>query len=260
MNWFPQVGSGSIAQFPLERARRWRSISNMLENGERISLPDYGTAEIHWDLAYEDLSDAEAGRIQTLFENTQGPGAAFTFIDPLVNLLAWSEDLAQNDWQKGQLSIAPGAPDPWGGTRGSHLFNGAQGAQSLAQTVSVRGEYVGCFSAWVRSNSIAVISIVRDSHQSTYAIGPAWKRIQVTGTGIPGQAESTFSLRLEPGQSLDIWGLQVEAQPAPSVYKISGTASGIYPETRFATPDLTIISTGPGRFACRLPLVSRVQE
>ena len=92
MSWFPQVGAGSIAQYPLERVRRWRAISNRLENGERITLPDYGTAEILWDLSYEDLNNAEAGQIRGLFDSVFGEAGIFTFIDPLVNLLGWSED------------------------------------------------------------------------------------------------------------------------------------------------------------------------
>ena len=102
--------------------------------------------------------------------------------------------------------------------------------------------------------------IQRDGHQSIYAIGPAWKRIHVTGAGNPGLADSTFTLVVEPGQTIDVWGMQVEAQPAPSVYKVSGVQTGIYPETRFAAPELMVVSTGPGRSACRLRLLSRVQD
>lgn len=260
MNWFPQTGAGSLAQYPMERARSWRRISNSLENGERISLPDYGAAEVLWDLTWEDLTDAESGQIAALFQNMRGPAGSFLFIDPLVNLLGWSEDLSKSDWQTGQLSIAGAVADPQGGTRASRVSNGAQGSQSLTQTIGVRGEYVACFSVWVRSNSIGVACIQRDGHQSIYAIGPAWKRIQVSGPGTAGQADSSFSLVLDAGQSIEVWGFQAEAQPAPSAYKVSGAATGIYPETRFASPELTITSTGPGLSACRLRLLSRVQE
>ena len=36
MSWFPQIGAGSMAQFPLQRSRKWRAIMNDLESGERI--------------------------------------------------------------------------------------------------------------------------------------------------------------------------------------------------------------------------------
>jgi hypothetical protein len=244
----------------MERTRSWRDISNTLENGQRISLPDYGTAEIVWDLAYEDLTDAEVAQITLLFQEVRGPVGSFLFVDPLANLLGWSEDLAKNEWQKGQLTVTPGLSDPPGSNRAWRISNPSPASQSLAQTLEVRGEYIACFSAWVRSASMAVVSIQRDGQQSTYAVGPAWKRIQVSGAGNSGQAESSFSIRLEPLQSLDVWGLQVEAQPAPSPYKVSAAATGIYPETRFIEPELTITSTGLGFSACRLRLRSRVQE
>lgn len=260
MNWFPQTGAGSVAQYPLERVRRWRTITNRLENGERITLPDYGTAEILWDLSYEDLSDGESGQIRGLFDSVLGAVGSFTFIDPLVNLLGWSEDLSRSGWQRGLLNVAAAVTDPQGTTRASRIANSSAATQALAQSLGIRGEHVACFSAWVRSNTISVAAIQRDGHQSTYAIGPVWKRIHVTGAGNAGQADSTFALLVEPGQSVDVWGLQVEAQPAPSVYKGSGPQTGIYAETRFASPELTIVSTGPGRSACRIRLVSRVQE
>lgn len=259
MNWFPQTGAGSLAQYPMERARSWRRISNQLENGERISLPDYGAAEILWDLTWEDLTDAESGQIAALFQTMRGPAGSFLFIDPLVNLLGWSEDFSKSDWQTGQLSVAAGVTDPQGGSRASRVFNSAAASQSLTQTLPVRGEYVACFSVWARSNSVTVARMQRDGHQSSYAIGPVWKRIQVTGAGTAGEANSSFSLVLDPGQAIEVWGFQVEAQPAPSPYKVSAAATGIYPETRFSSPELTVTSTGPGLSACRLRLLSRVQ-
>jgi hypothetical protein len=244
----------------MERARSWRRISNSLENGERISLPDYGAAQILWDLTWEDINDAESGQIAALFQTVRGPAGSFLFIDPLVNLLGWSEDLSKSDWQTGQLRIVAGVADPQGGTRASRISNGTQGSQSLTQTIPVRGEYVACFSVWVRSNSVSVACLQRDGLQSLYAIGPAWKRIQVSGAGTAGQADSSFSMVLDAGQAIEAWGFQAEAQPAPSAYKVSSAATGIYPETRFASPQLTVTSTGPGLSACRLRLLSRVQE
>src|SRR5438270_13406707 len=92
VSWFPQTGAGSIAQYPIERARTWRLISNVLENGERISLPDDGAAEILWDLTCEDLTDTESGQLRALFRTMQGSAKSFLYVDPLVNLLGWIED------------------------------------------------------------------------------------------------------------------------------------------------------------------------
>ena len=72
MTWFPQIGSGSIAQFPLQRARKWRAISNQMEGGERILLPDTAAGQIDWSLVYQDLSDAETLNLSNLFAAAQG--------------------------------------------------------------------------------------------------------------------------------------------------------------------------------------------
>ena len=112
MNWCPQIGGGSIAQFPVRRRRTWHSIANDLENGERISLPDLPSGRIEWRLSYRDLSDEEAASLRTLFIASKGSFNAFAFADPLANLLAWSEDLTQPDWQAGLLNLVSGAGDP----------------------------------------------------------------------------------------------------------------------------------------------------
>ncbi len=49
-----------------------------------------------------------------------------------------------------------------------------------------------------------------------------------SGTGIAGAAQSTFSLAVPAGQTIDVFGVQVEAQPWPSVYRQTSAASGIY--------------------------------
>src|SRR5579863_5682376 len=99
MSWFPQIGAGSIAQFPLRRTRMWRSIANQLESSERILLPDTPAGQIEWRLSLQELTDAETGRLSDFFAAEQGQFGSFLFIDPMANLLGWSEDLSRPDWQ-----------------------------------------------------------------------------------------------------------------------------------------------------------------
>ena len=105
MSWFPQTGAGSIAQFPLRRTRKWRSIANRTESGERILLPDTAAGQIEWQLSVQELNDAESGRLSDFFSAAQGRFGSFLFIDPLANLLGWSEDLSRPDWQMGLLTV-----------------------------------------------------------------------------------------------------------------------------------------------------------
>jgi len=112
MSFYPQIGSGTVAQFPVARTRKWRVITSVLESGERIVLPDTSAGQIEWGLSYVDLSDAETALVSGLFTASQGGFASFTFIDPLANLLGWSEDLSQAGWQAGLLTTASGIADP----------------------------------------------------------------------------------------------------------------------------------------------------
>jgi hypothetical protein len=256
--WFPQMGSGSIAQFPVRRTRKWRSITNEMESGELIQLPDTAAGEIDWQLSMQDLSDAESAALSSLFTATHGAFGSFLFIDPLANLLGWSEDLSRPDWQRGLLQVSTGAADPLGTERASTIHNPAAGAQSLQQTIGMPGDYVGCFSVWMRSNGAVTVNLARDARSIACAVGPVWKRFPVNGAGTGGAAQSTFSLSLATGQSIDVWGFQAEAQPNPSQYKQSGSALGIYEETYFADDELTLVSTGVGLSSCEVSLTSRV--
>ncbi|MES1257606.1 MAG: hypothetical protein ABUS51_04215 [Acidobacteriota bacterium] len=258
MKWFPQTGAGSLVQLPLHRRRKWRAIANDLENGERISLPDAAAGQIEWRLSYRDLSDAEVSKLNDLFAACRGRFGSFGFVDPIANLLTWSEDLSHADWQTGLLSKASGATDPMGTRRAWTVSNGSPGSQALSQTVSVPGDYVACFSLWVRSNTPGSVILQRDAVQSSAAVGPVWKQAFAGGAGASGAANSTVSLTLAAGHSVDVWGLQFEVQPYASQYKPTAGASRIYEETYFGTDELIMTSTGVGLSACELTLVSRV--
>lgn len=260
MNYFPQTAAGAIAQYPVQRTRQWRWISNQLESGEMIMLPDAPASQIGWKLTYTDLSVAEVANIQALFDSSQGQYGAFLFVDPMANLVAWSEDYAQPNWQPGQLSIAGGAADPLGTTRAASVKNAAAAQQSVMQTLNVPGSYVACFSVWARSDSATSFALLRDATTAAFNLTPAWTRYQISGTGTAGAAQSAFSIAVGAGQTIQIFGPQVEAQPAAASYKQTTTGAGIYPETYFAKDELQITSTGPGLFAVEIDLISRVQS
>ncbi len=258
MNWYPQLGSGAMASFPLHRKRQWRAITNVMESGEIVSLPDFSGGQIEWRLSYQDLSDAEVASLKALFAASSGEAGSFGFVDPLANLFGWSEDLTKPDWQTSLLTKTGGLGDPVGTTRAWLLQNSNGAEQKLSQTVGIPGRYVACFSVWVRSDSAGTLGILRDTIRLNIPTGPQWKRIQISGTGASGATQSTFSLAIAAGAGVRVFGLQVEVQPWPSAYRPTGDAFGILEETRFGTRDLTITNTAPGLSSCRVTLVSRV--
>src|ERR1700744_6463655 len=104
MNWFPQIGAGPVAQFPVTRSPKWRAITNSLESGEQIMLPDTAAGQIPWKFSYRDLQAIAVQSHTALFTASQGEFGAFTFIDALANLLGWSENVTQSAWQVGLLT------------------------------------------------------------------------------------------------------------------------------------------------------------
>jgi hypothetical protein len=120
------------------------------------------------------------------------------------------------------------------------------------------GDYAACLSAWIRSDVGGNITLQRDNTQTVVAAPPAWARVYLSAPGIAGATQSAFSISLQAGQSIDIWGLQVEAQPYPSPYKQTSAARGIYGETYFANDDLTVTSAVSGLSSCAVQLISRV--
>jgi hypothetical protein len=258
MTWFPQIGAGSVAQFPLTRVRRWRNISNQLESGERIVLADRNANEIGWELNYQDLSDTEVVGFTDLFDASQGQAFTFFFADPLANLLGWSEDLTRPEWQTNLLQTSPGIADPVGSQRAWSIANGAAGALALQQTLGLSGDYMACFSVWVRSAGKTTVVLQRDSQQTVMPVGTAWKRVSLNGRGTSGATESTFGVLLAPGQGIQVFGPQVEVQPYPSTYKSTTVARGIYQQTSFAADELNIVSTSVGLSSCQITLRSRV--
>jgi hypothetical protein len=258
MNWYPQIGAGSVAQFPLQRKRQWRAIANVMESGELISLPDANGGQIKWLLSYQELTDAEVANLTNLFAASSGEAISFGFVDPFANLLGWSEDLSQSGWQRGQLTVTGGFSDPVGTERAWTLQNANAAEQMLSQTLGIPGAYTICFSVYVRSDSAGTIGILRDTTRINLPVGPQWKRIQIGGAGTSGAVQSTFSLAIGAGSSARVFGLQAEAQPWPSPYRPTGTAAGILEETRFSGGDLAVTGTAPGLSSCQVTLVSRI--
>jgi hypothetical protein len=65
-----------------------------------------------------------------------------------------------------------------------------------------------------------------------------------------------FGLELDPGRSVDVYGMQVDAQPAPSPYKRTMAQGGVYPEARFGDDFFEVVAEGPGSFGCRVRVVA----
>jgi hypothetical protein len=236
---FPQLSTGSAAQYPIVRRRRTRSIVNETPGGGRVTFPDSAAESLEWELALSGLTTQEWTAIEDLFEACGGRGSDFLFLDPLDNLLGWSEDLEAAAWAAGpMLERTAGRPDPLGATRATRLVNTGQAPQRLTQTLSAPGGFQYCLSVRIRSAGPGVAKLVLATtggeELRIVETGPEWREVWLTAK-LGGTEETiTGGVELAPGASVDVFGMQLEAQAGPSAYKKTAGRGGVYAFARFS--------------------------
>lgn len=259
---FPQLPSGAAAQYPIQKHCGQRTLVNTLADGHVVKLADAGAALSQWQLMYQSLADAEIDTLQQFFATCEGQLNGFTFLDPLSNLLAWSEALDQTVWEASTfLQMTAGIADPSGGTAATRLTNPTGADLTLQQTINAPGWFSYCLSSYIRSQSGAGVSLFLQagtaSMNRSYTPRTDWGRIQLGGT-LNTTAESLGAgILIHAGQSVDVFGLQLEPQLAASTYKRSLSAGGVYPNAHFADDAFAYTTSGPNSHACTLTIMAR---
>lgn len=261
MLWFPQLESGSLAQYPVVKRHNARTIVNESADNWRILFADALAKQYEWDLEFRGLTQGEASRITSLFEETEGSLNSFCFLDPAGNLLSYSEDLSQSTWLKGAtLMLTAGSGDPWGTTRATRIVNGGPITQSLEQTLGVPGSYTYCFSGYFRGSGGGQIRFGWRSGANSvwqqYEIGPVWRRVHCTGAISGGEPSTTFHIEFLPGASVDLVGLQVEGQREPSAYQRTLGLGGVYQNARFDDDSLVVTCEGIEDYTVRVGITA----
>ncbi len=246
MNVYPQLTSGALGQFPIAKVLETRTVVNQLADGSKVKLADSTGGLTGWRLQYAAISDAELAAIQQLFQACEGSLGAFTFVDPVGNLLAWSEDLANAVWQPDPLlAITAGVADPFGDRQGFHLVNSGGAVQGLNQTLNAPGEYLYSLSVYAKAAQPTGGLLSIGAQNKNIAIGVEWNRFTFTGCGDATASSVVFAIQCGQG-AIDIFGPQVDAQPAVSAYKRS-SAGGVYQNARFQEDTLTCTATAPNQ-------------
>jgi len=241
---YPQLSTGALSQFPVQKRRRLRTVVNTAADGSSVKLADPNAEVAEWQLQYVGLSDSELAALQQFFAAAEGTLNGFTFLDPTANLLAWSDDLSNAVWNKAPLlSAAGGITDPAGGTNAWHLINSGAGPQSISQTLNVPGGYVFSYSASVRSSGGATVTVLVGTGRATGAVATGWSRITFTASGDPTATSMLFGLELPAGAAIDVYGMQAEPQACPSLYKPS-TTGGVYENARLRDDAFSFTTTG----------------
>lgn len=233
-----------LMQFPVVKQRKMRTVANRTADGRVISLADPAGETTEWQLQYAELSDSELAALETFFASVEGTLNGFTFLDPEANLLAYSGTLDNAAWTAGpalQVTVEKGYYT---------LQNTGAAAQSLTQTLGAAPSgYMYCLSAEVRAAAGATVTMLIGSQQVAYVVGANWQRIVFAAADA-----ATFGLQLAAGASVDVNGIQAEAQAGASVYRAT-TAGGVYEGARLGTDRLDMVTAGPNRHGCQVTVI-----
>jgi len=257
---YPQLTASAVTQFPVQKNRTLRTVVNALADGSTIKLADSLGEATGWQLQYTDLSDQEAAALEAFFESTEGSLDVFTFLDPVGNLLAWSDHLDHAEWTKAPLlTIAGGIADPAGGANGWHLANSGSAAQSLTQILEAPGGYTYCLSVYAKSSVPAtVVTLLNSSARFDCALGTDWQRFTFSANGNASADSVAFGIEVPAGGTFDVYGMQVEPQTAASVYKPS-TLGGVYPNAWFRDDSLAITATDVNRHSATVNIIHGIR-
>jgi hypothetical protein len=262
MLYFPQLSTGAMGQYPIQKRRMSRTVVNEALGGTRLKLADADAAAVEWTLDFHTLTDNERDGLAELYGGVEGRLGQFTFLDPTDNLLCWSEKLDETVWERNLLvTITPEIADPYGGTTASRVSNGGIAALPIQQTVNGPGWFQYGFSVYARSDQDQQLTLIRSTETQTqsaaFAAGPDWRRILLTGKFTGAEEVMTFGIGIGAGRSVDLFGLQVEAQPGASGYKKTFSKCGVYPQARFLDDSLSVTTEGPNQHSCRIRIHTR---
>ena len=252
--FFPQLASGALAQYPTRRTRTGRTVKNVLPDGTLISYPDPDASRVVWDLGYAGLSAQDVGALTAHFNACQGRFHAFTFIDPTGNMLVNSANLTGAGWSYSNLiQITANYADPNGGLTAFTVTNTANVSLELAQTLIVPAGYRYCFSMYALSAQATTLTLARSgaASQQTNAlqVGTQWSRIVSSGRLTDQGTSFTVAVSLSPGQQVFLYGLQLEAQMAPSRYKATAQFGGVYANAHWGSDEMAVSADAPDLFS-----------
>jgi hypothetical protein len=258
---FPQLSTGASALYPLTKTSRQRTVVNTLGDGSIDLYADPDAANLGWELRATGLTAAEWNAIEALFAAASGMWQPFTFLDPVGNLLAESEDFSASAWTNSALmDLTAGANDPLGTTRATAVTNAGEATGAIAQTLAVPGNFQYCLSVWARTTSgtsvTLSISTTGGSATKTFALGTQWVRVVLAANLAQTTDSVTFGAQIAAGGSIDLFGMQAEAQWGPSDYKLTGTTGGVYAGARFGADKITVTAQGTDVYDAVLQIVN----
>lgn len=244
MRHFPQLESGCAGQYPVEKRMAPRVAWSETPSGLRRRAFDVAGSRVAWRMELHGLSMSEAMAIESLFEECEGRRRSFTFVDPMANLLAASDDGTSTYWEKSPGAVVTGGVAGVGGASGGfRITNLGAGWSGAWQAAAIPESMTYCVSAWLRSAGGGRARLRVGQTERVVDVGSDWRQEWVSGTsGETGAVE--FAIEAEAGAAVEVWGPQAEAQAAPSEYKRNRGRGGWYSRARFSGDELSLTAEG----------------
>lgn len=249
MALFPQVASGAVTQFPTRSALRYLTRVNTLADGAEYKYADQASALGGFEVSFEQLLGSDIDVLIAFFNARYGTYQRFTFLDPLRNLVKWSEDFAQPVWNKfapGNFTFSSGQADPLGGTGAQLVTNSGGSTNSIWQDIPASPEsqhFTG--SIWLKQSTPGLTVIVRVEdglgQQQDFDARPGanWERVWATTKFSASAAAVTRLTFIFPASaSVYTFGAQLAYLPGPGGYSKNQGSTGVHPTCRFEEPDL----------------------
>lgn len=241
--FFPQLSTGALTQYPITRVKSVHTAGYMADDGTKVMYFDPNGGSLTWQLSYAGLTQDEVVSLEALFEACCGQFRAFTFIDPLANLLGpqWLPDAAV------QLS-------------GTVATNTGSAAAGVSQSLAIPAGYTYAFSVPGNRSAdpSATLSILASGPNSQNQIVLSLNKPLLVYSGALADTGLGFTIKIQfqPGQSIDLSQAQLEAQPAPSPFRPA--LGGIYANAHWGADELTFIAEGPSSFNTNFSIVTHV--
>jgi hypothetical protein len=153
-------------------------------------------------------------------------------------------------------TVTPGIADPFGGARASEITGG--GAE-VAQVLAVPGDFQYAVSVWARSVVSTTAMLFGEtsggSNEHTFTVGMAWKRISMPV--VLGLATESVKFGVRFFGTVELFGMQVEAQPGAGGYQRTDAKGGVHAMARFDEDALTVRARGADVFDAVIQIVTK---
>ncbi len=259
--FFPQLGTGAMAHYPIRKTAATRTVLNALPGGNMLIYPDEAARKAIWNWDYVGLTMGEAAILQNFFLACTGPLTPFTFLDPTGNLLSGSSDFTAAAWQASSgVKVADSYAGPISEVSAITLVNTSEAVQEIAQTLNIPGNFTYCFSLYLSSPTSTSLTLFRRAANSedsvSVQVGAAWKRVWTAGNLQDQSTGLSVGIKLAPGQQIAISAAQLEPQPGVSGYVHRPQSGDVYPNAHWAIGELGVRYLGPGNCAVSVAVES----